>query len=112
MSKHKMDEDYIRSVIEKVLAEKQPPPPVPTGELELTPEPVRGKRRSYTRTTITVDDKLWKLVQEECDKLHILPPRLIDSLLWHYFKKPMLSYQHEDSSAPFEEQRYLAKKDD
>ena len=96
MTKQKIDEEYLRCIIEKVLAEKQPPPPVPTEGLELTPEPVRGKRRVYTRSTITVDNELWKLVQEECGNLHILPPRLIDSLLWHYFKKPRLSYQYED----------------
>lgn len=96
MSHHKCDEDYIRSIIEQVLAEKRPSASVPTEGLELTPEPVRGKRRSYTRTTITVDDKLWELVQEECRKLHILPPRLLDSLLWHYFQRPTLSYQDEE----------------
>lgn len=96
MSHHKCDEQFIRSIVEQILAEKFPPP-APTEGLELTPDPVRGKRRDYTRTTITVDKKLWELVQVECEKLDILPPKLLDSLLWHYFGKPTLSYQDEGS---------------
>jgi hypothetical protein len=86
---HKHDEQFIRDIIERVLAEKYPS----INDIELTPDPTRVKPRLYTRTTLTIDNELWKLVQSECDRLKILPPKLIDSLLWHYFKKPTLSYQ-------------------
>ena len=94
--KQKIDEAYIRSIVEKVLAEKQLPPPVIVDGFELTPEPARGKRREYVRTTLTIDQKLWDLVQDECKRFNILPPRFLDSLLWHYFKRPVLSYQKKD----------------
>jgi hypothetical protein len=97
MSKHKCDADFIRSIVEQVLAEKYTPQPVIVDGIELTPEPSPGRKRKYVRSTITVDEKLWELVQEECKRLKILPPRLIDSLLWLHFNKPALSYQDEET---------------
>ena len=93
----KIDEKYIRSIVEQVLAERQPPQPVQKG-LEFTPNPPTGKRRNYIRTTITVDAALWELVQEECQRLSILPPKLIDTLLWNHFGQPQLSFQKEDKT--------------
>jgi hypothetical protein len=95
MSKHKCDQDFIRSIVEQVLTEKYTPQPVIVDGIELTPEPSPGRKRKYVRSTITVDEKLWDLVQQECKRLQILPPRLIDSLLWLHFGKPTLSYQEE-----------------
>ena len=96
MSKKKnisqFDLDTIRSVVEQFLAEKQTPP---LG-FELTPEPSGDKKRSYYRATVTVDTELWKRVQEECSKLRILPPRLLDSILWLHFNKPPLSFELPD----------------
>lgn len=95
MSKHKCDEEFIRSIVEQVLAEKYTPQPILVDGFELTPEPAPGKRREYFRATITIDQKLWDLVQKECERLGVLTPRFFDSLLWSYFNKPTLSYQEE-----------------
>ena len=91
-----IDEQYIRSIIEKVLAERQGESP--DCAIELTPKPSRRNPRRYIRTTLTIDEQLWQMIQTECDRLNILPPKMIDSLIWNYFGKPKLSYEKEKSS--------------
>lgn len=91
MSKQKIDEKYIRSIVEKVLEEKH--------AIEFQPELVpTSKDRVYHRATLTIDVELWQRLQDECKRLHILPPRLIDTLLWQYFDKPKLSFETEKTA--------------
>ncbi len=86
MKKQKIDEKYIRSIVKQVLEEKQ--------VVEFQPELVpTSKDRTYHRATLTIDTELWARLQDECKRLHILPPRLIDTLLWQYFNKPKLSFE-------------------
>jgi len=81
-----IDINLIRKLVEKVLEEKQ--------AIEFQPELVpTSKDRVYHRATLTIDTELWQLLQDECKRLHILPPRLIDTLLWQYFNKPKLSFE-------------------
>lgn len=83
-----IDIELIRRLVEQVLAEKQ----LISFQPELVPH---SKNRTYHRATLTIDTELWELLQHECKRLHILPPRLIDTLLWQYFGKPKLSFEKD-----------------
>ena len=81
-----IDVNLIRQLVEQVLEEKH--------AIEFQPELVPiSKDRVYHRATLTIDTELWQRLQDECKQLHILPPRLIDTLLWQYFDKPKLSFE-------------------
>ena len=69
-------------------------------EFELVPEPEtvtggpKGRRqdRKYEKISLTVDRNLWKIFREKQKNLNCSAPRLMDSILWHFFGKPELSY--------------------
>ena len=88
-----IDINLIRKLVEQVLEERN--------QIEFQPELVpTSKDRIYHRATLTIDVELWQRLQDECKRLHILPPRLIDTLLWQYFKKPPLSFEIEKMAQP------------
>jgi hypothetical protein len=69
-------------------------------EFELVPEAetvtggAKGRRqdRQYLKISLTVDKNLWKIFREKQKKLNCSAPRLMDSILWNFFRKPNLSY--------------------
>lgn len=64
-------------------------------------ETVRGesrgnrKKRDYMRFTSTIDVALWDLLRKEQKKLKTTMPRLLDSILWHRYGKPKLSFEKD-----------------
>lgn len=71
-------------------------------EFELVPEPetVKGSigrklTRKFVKTTVTVDQILWSLFEQQAKKLKIDKSRLLDSILWIHYGKPRLSYGNE-----------------
>lgn len=74
---------------------------------DLPPEPPRegkGKRRTrrYGRITVTVDESLLRLFEEEQRTRSLSASRLLDSILWTRYGKPSLSYQGETTDEPAE----------
>lgn len=71
------------------------------GHTELCPEAdtVKGQgkgrrlNRDYERVSITIDKELWKEFRAEQKRLHTTAPRLMDTILWHYYNKPRLSFE-------------------
>lgn len=55
----------------------------------------RRQEREYDRVSITVDKVLWRLFREEQQRLKIPAPRLLDSILWHRYGQPRLSFEVE-----------------
>ena len=53
----------------------------------------RRQERVYDRVSITVDRVLWKMFKDEQKRLQINAPRLMDSILWHRYGKPKLSFE-------------------
>lgn len=71
-------------------------------EFELVPEPetVKGSigrklNRKFVKTTVTVDQILWSLFEQQAKTLKIDKSRLLDSILWIHFDKPRLTYGNE-----------------
>jgi len=65
---------------------------------DLPPEPARegkGKRRTrrYGRITVTVDESLLRLFENEQRDRSLSASRLLDGILWTRYGKPTLSYQ-------------------
>lgn len=46
----------------------------------------------------TLDGELYKLFREECIKRGMTAARLLDTIIWHYFGKPRLSFEISDES--------------
>ena len=65
-------------------------------ELPPTP-PKEGQRYTINRQKLggTVDSELYDLFRDECDRRGLAVSRLLDTVLWHYFGKPKLSFQQQ-----------------
>lgn len=70
-----------------------PPAPkeIPSGSRGGRP----GTTRKYVRTTVSIDENLWRAFEKERDRLRLGTGRMLDICIWRALGKPKLSYEDE-----------------
>ena len=69
-------------------------------DFELAPKPqtIRGgakgrkENRKYFNLSVAIDNNLNELFEEERERLNVPKSRLLDSILWHHYGRPKLTY--------------------
>jgi len=99
---HEIVRKEIQSVMESQRIQRRP-----SDLLEVPPSPgekIKGEKGrpanpgKRVKLAGTVDVELERLFREECTKRGISVSRLLDTVLWHYFGKPRLSFETSDKS--------------
>lgn len=106
VSEHGMTKEeilkLIRTEVASALSSVQTFPNVPM-EADTPPEPIRkegGRAFVVQRVKIagTTDPVLLELFENERKQRKISVSRMIDTVLWNYFRKPKLSFERSDNS--------------
>ncbi len=97
--------DLVRKEVQKIMEAQRTTrtdvrdvPPSPSGRIstEGRGRPVNPGGR--VKLAGTVDVELERLFREECTKRGMSVSRLLDTVIWHFFGKPRLSFETSDNS--------------
>lgn len=70
---------------------------------ELSPaSPKKGKKFESERDklSVTIDAELLELVEETAESMGVPVSRVVESAIWKYYNKPLLSFQKESEDEP------------